>query len=96
MEYLASSKLNILNKGNEPTFVVCNRLEVIDLTLGTNKIGYLISDWHVCDELSLMDHRYICFQISNITVDQATYRNPKRTNWESYKDDRKVNLETIL
>jgi splicing factor 45 len=37
MEFLVSSNLNILNHGNEPTFVVCNRREVIDLTLGTNK-----------------------------------------------------------
>jgi hypothetical protein len=27
--------------GNETTFVVCNRKEVIDLTLGTNKIENL-------------------------------------------------------
>jgi hypothetical protein len=38
----------------------------------------------------------ICLKIINITVDQATYRNPKKTNWESYKDDLKVNLESIL
>ncbi|PNF26374.1 hypothetical protein B7P43_G17902 [Cryptotermes secundus] len=80
MEFLVSSNLNILNHGNEPTFVVCNRKEVIDLTLGTNNIENLVSNWHVSDEPSLSDHRYICFKISNITVDQTTYRNPKRTN----------------
>jgi hypothetical protein len=37
VEFLASSNLNILNHGNEPTFVVCNRKEVIDLTLGKIK-----------------------------------------------------------
>jgi hypothetical protein len=66
MEYLVSSNLNILNCSNEPTFVVCNRKKVIDLTLGTNKIGDLVSNWHVSDEPSLSDHRYICFQIGNI------------------------------
>jgi hypothetical protein len=30
MKYLVSSNLNILNQGNEPTFVVRNRKEVID------------------------------------------------------------------
>jgi hypothetical protein len=44
MEYLVSSNLNILNQGNEPTFVVRNRKEVIGLTLGTNKIGNLVSN----------------------------------------------------
>ncbi|PNF32611.1 hypothetical protein B7P43_G18092 [Cryptotermes secundus] len=57
MEYLVCSKLNIPNQGNETTFVVCKRQEVIDLTLGTNKIGNLISNWHVSDEPSISDHR---------------------------------------
>jgi hypothetical protein len=95
MEFLVSSNLNILNHGNEPTFVVCNRREVIDLTLGTNKIVNLVSNWHVSDEPSLSDYTYICFQISNISINQVTFRNPRRTNWESYKDDLKVNLETL-
>jgi hypothetical protein len=51
MEFLASSNLNILNHGNEHTFVVCNRKEFTDLTLGTNKIGKLVSNCHVSDEL---------------------------------------------
>jgi hypothetical protein len=38
MEYLLSTKLNFLNQGNEPTFVIHNRKEVIDLTPQTNKI----------------------------------------------------------
>jgi hypothetical protein len=95
MEYFVSSNLNILNKGNEPTFAVHSRQEVIDLTLGTNRIGDLVSNWHVSDDPSLSDHRHICFQIHNIKVEQSTYRNPKRTNWESYQDDLQVNLGTI-
>jgi hypothetical protein len=95
MEFLVSSKLNILNQGNELTFVVCNRKEVIDLTIGTNKIGNLVSNWHVSGEPSLSDHRYISFQIGNITTERVTFRNPRRTNWESYKDDLNVNLEIL-
>jgi hypothetical protein len=95
MEYLVNSNLNILNRGNEPTFVVRNRKEVIDLTLGTNKIGDLVSNWHVSDEPSLSDHRYICFQIGNLTTNYVTFRNHKRTKCESYKDDLKGNLEII-
>jgi hypothetical protein len=49
MEYLLSLNLNILNHNNEPTFMVCNRKEVTDLTLGTNKIVNLVSNWHVSD-----------------------------------------------
>jgi hypothetical protein len=94
MEFLVSSNLNILNPGNEPTFVVCSRKEVTDLTFGTNKIGNLVRNWHVSDELSLSDHRYICSQIGNITINQVTFRDPRRTNGESYKENLKVNLET--
>jgi hypothetical protein len=44
MEYLVSSNLNILNRGNEPTFVFSNRKEVTDLTLGTNTIEDLVTN----------------------------------------------------
>jgi hypothetical protein len=80
MKYLASSNLNILNRGNEPTSVVHNRKEVIDLILGTNIIEDLVTNWHVSDEPSLSDHRYICFQIGNITKNHVTFRNPKKTD----------------
>jgi hypothetical protein len=36
-----------------------------------------------------------CFQIGNITSEQVTFRTPRRTNWESYKDDLRENLEII-
>ena len=37
MEYLVSTNFNILNRGNKPTFVIINRKDVIDMTLGTDK-----------------------------------------------------------
>jgi hypothetical protein len=52
MEYLVSSNLNILNHGNKPTFVVSNRKEVIDLTLGTNKIANLVIGMYLMKRLS--------------------------------------------
>jgi hypothetical protein len=94
MEYLVSSNLNILNQGNKPTSVIRNRKEVIDLPPGTNRIGNLVSNWHVSDEPSLSDHRYVCFQIGNTDITRFTFRDPKRTNWEPYKDNLKVNLGT--
>jgi hypothetical protein len=96
MEYLVSSNLNILNRGNEPNFVVRNRKEVIDLTLGTNTIEDIVTNWHVSDKPSLSDHRYICFQIGSIAKSHVTFRNPRKTDWESYKDNLKGNLEIIL
>jgi hypothetical protein len=87
MEILVSSNLNILNHGNEPTFVVCHKRKVIDMTLETNKIVNLVSNWHVSDEPPLSDHRYVCFQIDNISINQVTFRNSRRISWESNKDD---------
>jgi hypothetical protein len=95
MIYLVSSNLNNQKRGNEPPIVVRNRKEVIDRTPGTNKIENLVTNWHVSDDPFLSDHRYICFQISNITKIYVTYKNPKMTKWESYKDDIKGNLEII-
>jgi hypothetical protein len=43
MKYLVSLNLNILDQGNERTFVVHNG-EIIDLTLGINEIGNLLSN----------------------------------------------------
>jgi hypothetical protein len=91
MEYLVSTNLNILNKGNEPTSVMSNRKKVIDLTLGTDKIGDLVTTWHIPDEISLSGHRYIVLQVGDLEVTRLTYHNPKRTNWESYQEDLKVN-----
>ena len=56
---MVSTKLNILNKGNKPTFLNNRRREVIDLTLGTTLVGNRVSDWYVSSEESLSDHRYM-------------------------------------
>jgi hypothetical protein len=37
MEYLIRTKLNIPNTGDKPAFVISNRKEVVDLTLGTDR-----------------------------------------------------------
>jgi hypothetical protein len=85
MEFLVSSNLNILNHSNKPTFVVCNRKEVTDLTLGTDKIGNLVSNWHVSDEPSLSDHRFICFQTGNTQLIMLPYPQSSSTLWNYSK-----------
>jgi hypothetical protein len=66
MEYMVSTNLNILNKGNKPTFLSVRRRQVIDLTLGTTLVGNLVSDWHVKNlfltidtYVSKLNHRYL-------------------------------------
>jgi len=57
MKYLIGTKLNILNRGNEPTFTTSYMKKVTDLTLGTDNIGDLVSNWHVPNNISLSDQR---------------------------------------
>jgi hypothetical protein len=95
VEHLPSSNLYILNQGNEPTFVVSNRMEVFNFTLGTNWIGNLVINWQVSDEPALSDYRYILFQIGNVENTKITFRDPKKTGWKSYVEDLTVNLGSI-
>jgi hypothetical protein len=46
------------------------------VTLGTDKIGDLVTNWHVSDEIPFSDHRYIVFQVGDLEVTRLTYRNP--------------------
>jgi hypothetical protein len=62
-------------------------LDGSDLTLETNETGNLVSNRHPSDELSLSDHRHICFQMGNTAITWVTFRDPKITNWEPYKYD---------
>jgi hypothetical protein len=47
------------------------------------------------DETSLSDKRYVLLQAGDREIHRAIYGNPKRTNWESYREDPKVNLGVV-
>ena len=57
--YIMVNGLDIMNSGNRPTFVTSNRQEVINITIAILYTGNLIKDWHVTEEVSCSDHRYI-------------------------------------
>ena len=96
MEYLVSMNRNILNKGYEATFVISNRKAVINLTLGTDNIGDVVTNWHVSDESASSDHRYTVLQVGDdLLVPRLAYSNPKRTNWESCRKVLEVNLGIV-
>jgi hypothetical protein len=56
---IMANGLDIMNKGNRPTFVASNRQEVIDITIANFCDGNFIKNWHVSEEVSCSDHRYI-------------------------------------
>jgi hypothetical protein len=85
--YIMANGLDITNRGNRPTFVTFSRQEVIDITITTSHAGSLIKDWHVNEEVSCSDHRYIRFTVMGIDHSVITYHNPRRTDWESFRTD---------
>jgi hypothetical protein len=85
--YIMANGLDIMNRDTRPTFVTSNRQEVIDITIATLHTGNFIKDWHVTEEVNCSDHRYIRFTVMGIDHSVITYRNPRRTDWESYRTD---------
>jgi len=85
--YITANGLDIMNRGNRPTFVTTNRQEVIDITIATFYAGNLIKDWHVTEEVSCSGHRYIRFTVRGTDYSVKIYRNPRRTDWESFRTD---------
>jgi len=46
MENCVNLNLIILNQGKKPNSVICNKKEVTNLILGSNKIGNSANDWY--------------------------------------------------
>jgi hypothetical protein len=80
MEFLNSSNLEVLSKGNEPTFCTAVRREVIDINLGTYELLDSITVWEVSLEPSLSDHRNIPFTL-------------RGNNWFSFREVLRERLE---
>jgi len=76
-----------MNRGDRPTFVTYNRQEVIDITIATLYTSNFIKVWHVTEEVSCSDHRYIHFTVTGIDRSDEVYHNPRRTSWESFTTD---------
>jgi hypothetical protein len=93
VEFLNSTNLEILNRGNEPTFCSGGRLEVIDITLGSFRLLESIIGREVSLEPSLSDHRHIMFTLQG-SVPVRLVRNRRGTNWGSFKGDLRDRLES--
>ena len=91
-DYLLSTNLEICNRGHEPTFVVQNRREVLDLTLASLSIAEEISDWRVDLVPSLSDHRCIRFNLAEHNPTVKVRRNLKRADWAQFAITSESNL----
>ena len=86
MEFLNSSNLEILNWGST------GRLEVTDTTLGSFGLLESITSWEVSSEPSLSDRRHIPFALQG-SVPVRLIRNPRGTNWGSFREGLRDRLE---
>lgn len=85
-EYLSSTNLHILNKGNVPTFVNRIRREVLDITLASHVVARQTKNWRVDPEITYSDHKWITFEIQSDIEPPTKFRNPRKTNWVQYRE----------
>jgi hypothetical protein len=58
-----------------------------DITIANFYVDNFIKNWHVSEEMSCSDHRYIQFTVTGIDRSVEVYRNPRRTDWESFRTE---------
>ena len=90
--YLLNTNLNICNKGNDPTFVIKKRREVLDITLISESLTDRLMSWKVLNEHSYSDHRYIEVIILDSCPPPGKVVNLKETNWGFYMKSLRKNL----
>ena len=93
LEFILASDLSILNRGSRPTFITRNREEVIDITLCSAAVELDVSDWRVSQEYSMSDHQTIQFTLSADFYPTKPYRNPKKTNWDTFRRNLSMFME---
>ena len=94
LNFLFSKDLNSVNFGNTATYYTIKKVgqqlkkqeDVIDLTLTTAHIYQRVLNWRVSDEPSLSDHRYIDFTLHASPPKPITYRNPRCTDWNKFRE----------
>ncbi|XP_033232539.1 uncharacterized protein, partial [Drosophila pseudoobscura] len=84
--YLLTTQMVLLNRGSDPTLIIKNRKEVLDLTLASHEIQRNIVSWRVLEEHSFSDHRYVETVFSFSVSKPVQFRNIRRTNWTRYSD----------
>jgi hypothetical protein len=77
--YIMANGLDIMNRGNSPTFVTSNRQELRDIRVATLYASNLVKDWHESEKVSCSDHRYIRFTVMGINHTTTTHSDPRRT-----------------
>ncbi|XP_047508580.1 uncharacterized protein LOC125051980 [Pieris napi] len=80
LNFILSNNLILANNGSKPTFINARSQTIIDLTMVTAGLSDHIQDWHVSNELSCSDHRWIRFAIKGELPKPQPRRIPRRTD----------------
>ena len=86
IDFLARNNLDIINRGNSPTFNNGRHQSVIDVTIASSAISTLVMEWRVTNELTMSDHKYIEFTLGSNVEQVSHFRNPKATNWSEFSN----------
>lgn len=72
--------IEVLSVGDIPTFVTCNRPEVLDITVAKERISAKTINWHVSDESLISKHRQIRSQLHS-GIETITFQSSFSTDW---------------
>lgn len=95
LDYLGCTNLQVLNKGNQPTFITKTRSEVLDITLISAQLVHTCVDWWVDREESSSDHRYIRARFNVGPPHPVFLRNRRATNVTIFEEALSKNLQGV-
>jgi hypothetical protein len=84
--FLSNNNLNILNKGNNPTFTRINCATHIDITITNTRFISKIKKWKILNEDMFSDHLCLHTIVGRSTTYTKSKLNFKKTNWAIFKD----------
>lgn len=90
--------LDIINRGASPTFLNSrNQQSCIDITIANRKGSNLIENWHVSNQFTNSDHKYIRAKINFDTQVHTKFKTDKNTNWNNFREqlNKSKELRTI-
>jgi hypothetical protein len=79
LECPGCTDLEILNRGEEPTFLPERRQEIVDRTRMFRELVNEIHGWRMLLEPSLLNHTHILFNLVGEQEEKVNYRNPWTT-----------------
>lgn len=86
--------LDVMNKGNTPTFVRGKSSSIIDITMCSRNLTRKIENWRVTEDENLSDHQYIFFEL--IQCDRTTVKETMKDNSWRYNEKRKETFKEEL